>query len=229
MNDSQWNNQSQAYPQESVQSFIQRVYQWMAAGLALTGWVALWASGNMAVMKALSGGALFILMLAELGLVFWLSAFVTRISPMAAVVGFCVYSALNGLTLSFIFLIYTGASIASTFFITAGTFAAVSVFGWVTKSDLSSMGGFFMMGLIGIILGSVVNFFFQSPVLYWILTYAGLAVFIGLTAYDTQRLKEIHQSGTAATDQLAILGALRLYLDFINMFLLLLRLFGRKR
>ena len=217
------------FPQEAVQTFIQRVYQWMAAGLALTGFVAAWAATQPGVLRALVGGGFLLLMLVELGLVIWLSASITKISPAAATTGFLVYSALNGLTLSFIFVVYTGASIASTFFITAGTFAGVSIFGWVTKSDLSSLGGYLMMGLIGVILASVVNFFFHSPVLYWILTYAGLAVFIGLTAYDTQRLKEIHQTGAGATDQIAILGALRLYLDFINMFLLLLRLFGRKR
>lgn len=211
------------------QGFIQRVYQWMAAGLAFTGFVALWASGNMEVMRALQGGLFFVLMLVELGVVVWLSSQVLKLSPTAATVGFLVYSGLNGLTLSYIFLVYTQASIASTFFITAGSFAAVSLFGWTTKSDLSSMRGFLMMGLIGFLIATVVNIFFQSSAFYWILTYIGLVLFIGLTAYDTQMLKQIHQRAEGAPDQLAILGALKLYLDFINLFLLLLRLFGRRR
>ena len=169
-------------------------------------------------------------MLVELGLVIWLSSQILKISAATAITGFLVYSGLNGLTLSFIFIVYTQASIATTFFVTAGTFAAVSTYGWVTKSDLTSVGSFLFMGLIGVIIGSLVNLFFQSPVLYWLVTYAGLAVFIGLTAYDTQRLKLMHQEGGAsATEQLAVLGALRLYLDFINMFLFLLRIFGRRR
>ena len=213
----------------ALQGFMQRVYQWMAAGLALTGFVALMAASNMGLMRALAGGGFLVLMLAELGLVFWLSASISKISPTAAVAGFLVYSALNGLTLSFIFLVYTGASIATTFFITAATFGAVSLFAWTTKADLSSMRGILMMALIGFLIASVVNLFLQSPAFYWILTYAGLAIFIGLTAYDTQTLKQWHQSGVVAGEQMAILGALKLYLDFINLFLLLLRLFGRRR
>ncbi len=214
--------------ERAEQTFIQRVYQWMAAGLALSGAVALWAAQNPALLRALAGGGFLILMLVELGLVFWLSSQILKLSPATAITGFLVYSGLNGLTLSFIFLVYTQASITSTFFITAGTFAAVSAYGWMTKSDLSSVGSFLFMGLIGVLIAGVVNLFFRSPILYWFVTYAGLAVFIGLTAYDTQRLKAMHQEGSA-TEQLAVLGALRLYLDFINMFLFLLRIFGRRR
>ncbi len=216
--------------ERTEQTFIQRVYQWMAAGLALSGLVAIWTAQNPAMIRALAGGGFLILMLVELGLVFWLSSQILKISAATAITGFLVYSGLNGLTLSFIFLVYTQASVASTFFVTAGTFAAVSAYGWMTKSDLTSIGSFLFMGLIGVLIGSVVNIFFRSPVLYWFVTYAGLAVFIGLTAYDTQRLKLMHQEGGAgATQQLAVLGALRLYLDFINMFLFLLRIFGRRR
>ncbi len=221
-------NDAFAY-EKSEQTFIQRVYQWMAVGLALTGAIALWASQNLSIVRALAGGGFLIIMLVEIGLVFWLSSQVLRLSTSTAIVGFLIYAALNGLTLSFIFLAYTGASIASTFFMTAGTFAAVSVFGWVTKSDLSSMGGFLFMSLIGVLIASLVNFFLKSPALYWFISYAGLAVFVGLTAYDTQRLKMIHQNGGGYIEQLAILGALQLYLDFINMFLMLLRIFGRRR
>ena len=212
-----------------VQTFIQRVYQWMAVGLALTGLTAYGAASNMALLRALQGGGFLLLMIAELGLVIWLSASIMKISAQAATLGFLAYSFLNGLTLSFIFVAYTGASIANTFFITAASFAGVSLFGWATKTDLSSLRGYLSMGLIGVIVASLVNMFFHNPVFEWIISYVGLAVFIGLTASDTQRLKAIHQSGAGALEQVAILGALQLYLDFINMFLLLLRLFGRRR
>lgn len=215
--------------EKSEQTFIQRVYQWMAAGLAFTGAVSIWVASSPALLQALSGGMFFVLMLVELGLVFWLSARALQMSPTAAIGAFLVYSGLNGLTLSFIFLVYTSASIASVFFITAGTFAAVSLYGWVTKQDLTSMGGLLFMGLIGLIIASVVNIFLRSPALYWVISYVGVALFIGLTAYDTQQLKRIHQSGAGSTDQMAILGALKLYLDFINLFLMLLRIFGRRR
>ncbi len=219
---------AQSFAPSTAAAFIQRVYQWMSIGLAVTGMVALWAAGNLSLMKALAGGAFWILAIVEVGLVFWLSASIQKISVQTATVGYLVYSALNGLSLSFIFLVYTGASIGMVFFMTAGTFAAVSFFGWVTKADMSSMRGFFLMGLIGILIASGVNWFLNSPALYWIISYAGLALFIGLTAYDTQKLKWLHQSGLG-TGQLAILGALMLYLDFINMFIFLLRIFGRRR
>lgn len=213
----------------TLQTFMQRVYQWMAVGLTVTGLIALWTSTQMGIMRALAGGGFLALMFAELGLVFWLSSQITKISAKAAITGFLVYSALNGITISFIFLAYTGASIATTFFIAAATFAGVSLFAWTTKSDLSSFRGILMMSLIGVIVASVVNIFLQSPVLYWIISYAGVAVFIGMTAYDTQALKQMHQSGVVASEQMAIVGALKLYLDFINLFLFLLRIFGRRR
>lgn len=214
----------------TLQSFMHRVYQWMAMGLVLTGAVAYWTSLSMPMVRFLAGGGIFLAMIVEIGLVIWLSASIMKISPRTAAIGFLVYSAVNGLTLSFIFLAYTGASIATTFFLTAGTFAGISLFAWVTKSDLTSMGSFLMMGLIGILIASVVNIFLKSPALYWIISYAGLAVFIGLTAYDTQRLKAIHQQGGGeAAENLAVIGALKLYLDFINLFIFLLRLFGRRR
>lgn len=217
------------YARAAEQTFIQRVYQWMASGLAVTGVVAYWTASNPGLLRALSGGAFLVLALAEIGLVFWLSASIMKISAKAAITAFMVYSTLNGLTLAFVFAVYTGASVASTFLITAASFAGISFFGWVTKTDLTSIRGYLVMGLIGVLIASLVNLFLNSPVFYWMLTYAGLAVFIGLTAYDTQQLKAIHRSGTGSTDQMAILGALKLYLDFINMFLLLLRLFGRRR
>lgn len=222
-------NQSMPFPRSTEQTFIQRVYQWMAAGLSLTGFVAYWAAGTESVMKLMLGPGFIVAMLVELGIVIWLSASIRKISAQAAITGFLIYSAINGLTMSYVFLIYTGASIAYTFFITAASFAAVSFFGWVTKTDLTSLGGFFLMGIIGLIIGSVVNMFLQAPVLYWFLTYAGVALFIGLTAYDVQKLKRMHQSGAEIGDQLAIFGALQLYLDFVNMFIYLLRIFGKRR
>ena len=211
-------------------TFLQQVYQWMAAGLAITGFTAYAAAGNLTLLRALAGGGFLVLMLAEIGLVMWLSHAIVnqKISSRGAVVGFLVYSLLNGLTLSFIFLAYTGLSIATTFFITAGSFAGVSLFAWMTKTDLSSLRGYLVMALWGFFLASLVNIFLHSAPFYWILTYAGLALFIGLTAYDTQQLKTMHQQNQGS-DSMAVLGALRLYLDFINMFLLLLRLFGRRR
>ncbi|MCB9799166.1 MAG: Bax inhibitor-1/YccA family protein [Candidatus Omnitrophica bacterium] len=214
--------------EKAQQSFLQRVYQWMAIGLAFTGAIAMWVAGSPELLRVLHGGVFFILMLVELGIVFWLSSQIMNLSPSAAITGFMVYAGLNGLTLSYIFLLYTQASIASTFFITAGTFAAVSVYGYTTKTNLSSMSGFFMMGLIGIIIASLVNMFLRSPAVYWLISYFGVALFIGLTAYDTQQLKAMQERG-AASDQLAIMGALKLYLDFINMFIMLLRIFGRRR
>ncbi|MBN2857328.1 MAG: Bax inhibitor-1/YccA family protein, partial [Candidatus Delongbacteria bacterium] len=141
------------------------------------------------------------------------------------------YAALNGLTLSFIFLVYTQAAITSAFFTAAAMFGAMSFFGYVTKMDLTSWGGFFFMGLIGIIIGSVVNMFWANDVLYWLITYIGVFVFVGLTAYDTQKIKHMLSMGHSEQDmkKYSILGALTLYLDFINLFLLLLRIFGRRR
>ena len=145
---------------------------------------------------------------------------------------FYVYAILNGLTLSVVFLIYTKGSIATTFFVTAGTFAGMSAYGYITKRDLTSVGNFMMMGLFGLIIASVVNMFMRSEMIYWVTTYAGILIFVGLTAYDTQKIKELNVIGNAGTDEdhkEAIHGALILYLDFINLFLYLLRLLGRRR
>lgn len=223
-------NRPFSYSQESVFStFIQRVYQWMAMGLAVTGFLAFTTAHNPSLFRfVMSGGGLLFFMV-EIGIVIWLSRSIQKISAQAAILGFLIYSALNGFTLAWIFIRYTQASIASTFFITAMTFAGVSLYGWVTKQDLSSVGSFCGMALWGVIIASVVNWFFQSPVFYWILSYVGVAIFIGLTAFDTQKLKYIHQNMPNAPEQIAIIGALMLYLDFVNMFLFLLQLFGRRR
>ncbi|HPW77627.1 MAG TPA: Bax inhibitor-1/YccA family protein [Candidatus Omnitrophota bacterium] len=208
--------------------FMQRVYLWMTLGLGLTGLAAFATLLSPGFLQFLLKGGMWLFFIAELILVFWISANIQRLSMQAASILFLAFSALNGVSLSGIFLAYTASSIAMTFFIAAGTFAGVSIYGWVTKQDLTSVGSFCGMALWGLIIASIVNIFFQTPTFYWILSYAGVAVFIGLTAYDTQKLKMIHQNARAVPGQIAIFGALTLYLDFINMFLYLLRIFGRR-
>ena len=223
-------NQPFSYSQEATfPNFMQRVYQWMAMGLALTGLAAFVTIGNVALLRFLVHGGMWVLFIAEFILVIWLTRSLRTISAQAAIVGFLAYSLLNGMTLSGIFLVYTSASIASTFFITAMTFAGVSIYGWTTRQDLTSVGSFCFMALIGVIIASIVNMFLHSTIFGWIVSYCGVAVFIGLTVYDTGRLKAIHQNMPHAPEQLAIVGALMLYLDFINMFLFLLQIFGRRR
>ncbi|MBI3999022.1 MAG: Bax inhibitor-1/YccA family protein [Candidatus Omnitrophica bacterium] len=218
----------------SERSFLSQVYFWMAMGLALTGVVAGWMAINPSLVVGLmrNTGFFVILALLQIGLVFWLSSQVMNLSLTTATVGFSIYATLNGVLFSSIFLVYTSASIASTFLITAGMFGAISLYGFATKRDLTSIGSYAFMGLIGVIIASVLNWFFKSPAFYWIITYIGIAVFVGLTAYDTQKLKLIHQQGFSSGElmkKVALLGALTLYLDFINLFLLLLRVMGRRR
>ena len=217
----------------TVAQFFNAVYAWMATGLALTAVVAWWVSTQPAVMAQIFRGPMLIaLIIAELALVFVISMATQKINATAATVLFLLYSALNGLTLSVIFLIYTQASLAGTFAVTAGTFAAVSVYGYVTKRDLSTLGSILFMGLIGLILASIVNIFWANSTLYWIITYAGVLIFVGLTAYDTQKLKYIAYQTTdnpALAARLSVNGALMLYLDFINLFLFLLRILGSRR
>ncbi|MBM4359118.1 MAG: Bax inhibitor-1/YccA family protein, partial [Deltaproteobacteria bacterium] len=172
------------------------------------------------------------LLFAELVMVWTFSSLVRRVGALAAGALFLSYAVVNGLTLSVIFLVYTRTSIATTFFVTGGTFAAMSAYGYLTKRDLSGLGHFAMMGLIGLVLGSLVNLFLKSPMLYWLTTFAGVIVFTGLVAYDTQKIKELNVIGNAGTDEdhkEAIHGALILYLDFVNLFLYLLRILGRRR
>ncbi|MFW5640482.1 MAG: Bax inhibitor-1/YccA family protein [Thermodesulfobacteriota bacterium] len=228
--------QPQVQQQTRVNSFIQSVYNWMGIGLALTGVIAFFVANNPTLLRLIAGNPIlfFGLIIGELVLVFSLSARVQKIQASTATTMFIVYSILNGLTLSVIFVAYTAASIASTFFICAGTFVACSVYGMTTKRDLTSWGGFLMMGLIGIIIASVVNIFIRSSAMTMIVSYIGVLVFVGLTAYDTQKLK--HMALTQPEDveagvvrKGAIMGALSLYLDFINLFLMLLRIFGGGR
>jgi uncharacterized protein len=219
-----------------VNDYVRSVYNWMCIGLALTGFVAYGVSKSPAILNLVFGNKLifFGLIIAELGLVFAISARVGRMSPGTATSLFALYAGLNGVTLSFIFLAYARASIVSTFFICSGTFLACSIYGWTTKKDLTSIGGFLFMGLIGIIIASVVNMFIGSSAVSMIISYIGVFVFIGLTAYDTQKIKNMAMTQPAGVDagvvrKGAILGALSLYLDFINLFLFMLRIFGGGR
>lgn len=208
----------------------------MTGGLALTAVVAWGVAGNPGLIQALVSNIwLFIaIIIAELGLVLFLSARIMKLSPAAAVGGFVAYSILNGLTLSLIFLAYTATSISTVLFITAGTFAGMSLYALGTKRDLSRMGSYLVYGLWGIIIASVANLLLRSSALYWLLSYAGVALFLGLTAYDTQIIKRWSQEmGDSVSEadyiRISILGALKLYLDFINLFLFFLRIFGRRK
>ncbi len=227
---------TQAQAQVQVNQFIRSVYNWMAAGLALTGLVAIYVASSESLIRLIFSNQIlfFGLIIGELALVFYLSARIQKIQASTATAMFLLYSALNGLTLSFVFLIYTSSSVASVFFICAATFGACSVYGMITKRDLTSMGGFMTMGLIGIVIASVVNMFIQSSGMSMIISYIGVIVFVGLTAYDTQKLKMMALSQPAGLDagvvrKGTILGALTLYLDFINLFLMLLRILGDRR
>ena len=211
---------------------ISQVYAWMTAGLLVTGAIAMFVAGSDTLLALILNPPLFFgLILAELGLVWFLSARIGRMAVGTATTLFLLYSALNGLTLSVIFIAYTQASIATTFFITAGTFGAMSLYGYTTKRDLTTVGNLCFMALIGFLLASIVNIFLQSEGFYWLLTYLGILIFVGLTAWDTQKIKHMSQTAGNETEgqRVAIYGALILYLDFINLFLLLLRILGRRR
>ena len=215
-----------------VQTYMSHVYGWMTVGLLLTALVAWFASSNMALIQLLSKG-MWVLLIAELALVFVISGMINRLSGAAATTLFMLYSVLNGCTFSIYFKIYTSSSIASVFFITAGMFGALAFYGYTTKRDLSGFGRFLFMGLIGLVIASLVNMFTHSDPLMWAITYIGVFVFAGLTAYDTQKLKELGD-GLPQDDQnifrrYVILGALQLYLDFINLFIMLLRIFADRR
>lgn len=235
------NAQFSAYSQQAAlvktNAFIRSVYNWMGIGLGLTAVVA-WAVANAmmtnpAVFQTMRS-LFWVLVIAELGFVFFLSARVQKIQASTATMLFVVYAILNGATLSFIFLAYTMTSIATTFFICASIFIACSIYGMVTKKDLTSLGSFMFMGLFGIIIASVVNIFLQNSAMQMIISYIGVVVFIGLTAYDTQKLKTMaitlpDDATGAMVRKGAIIGALSLYLDFINLFIMLLHIFGGSR
>ncbi len=225
--------QKRSQTQVMVDSFVQSVYNWMAVGLGLTALVAFGVASSDSLFN-LMYSVRFLLIIGELALVFILSARIQQMSASTATGLFLFYSALNGATLSVIFIAYTMSSIASTFGVCALTFAGCSVYGWVTKRDLTSLGSFFIMGLIGIIIASLINMFIKSSAMTMIISYIGVLVFVGLTAYDTQKLKDMALSQPDGLDAAvvrkgAIMGALTLYLDFINMFLFLLNILGGRR
>ena len=216
---------------ERVSAFLWKVYAWMAIGLGITATVAFVVASSPELSRTLVANRLvfFGLIIAELGLVFYLSARATRMSPGAAAGVFALYSGLNGVTLSVILMAYTGESVATTFIVTAGMFGALALFGSTTKRSLAGAGQFFMMGLVGLILASIVGIFWHNDALQFLISVVGVIVFTGLTAYDAQRLKEMALAlpeGEAGS--YAIVGALSLYLDFINLFLMLLRFTGRR-
>ena len=215
-----------------LRQYMLRVYNYMTGGLALTGVAAYVTASTPALFDAIFGTPLaWVVIFAPLGFVFFLSARVHKMSLSAAQLAFWLFAAVMGLSLASVFVIYAGESIARVFFITASVFAAMSLYGYTTKKDLTGWGSFLFMGLIGIIIAMVVNLFLASSALQFAISVIGVLVFTGLTAYDTQRIKETYDvsaSGEVA-GKTAIMGALRLYLDFINLFLMMLRLFGNQR
>ena len=230
---------------QGLRTYMLKVYNYMTTGLLLTGLVAYFFGKASIVTNELGqiigitpiGAMLFgsplkwIVMLAPLGFVFYLSAKINKMSVSSAQITFWIFSAIMGLSLASIFIVYTQASIARVFFISSGTFAAMSLYGYTTKKDLTKLGGFLFMGLIGIIIASLVNLFFQSSALHFAISVIGVLVFVGLTAYDTQSIKNMYYAGDSESvgGKKALMGALRLYLDFINLFIMLLRLFGQRR
>ncbi|MDB4971425.1 MAG: ybhL [Myxococcales bacterium] len=215
--------------------FMRKVFAIMGAGLVATAVTSLVVVSSDSALRFIFGGGgtvFYGLLIAELVMVWTFVPLARRMSAISAGALFFAYAILNGVTLSVIFFRYTQGSIASTFFVTAGTFGAMSAYGYITKRDLTSVGNFMIMALFGLIMASVVNMFLHSPALYWGVTFVGVLVFVGLTAYDTQKIKEMNVIGNAGTDEdhkEAIHGALVLYLDFINLFLFMLRLLGRRR
>ncbi len=217
-----------------LRHYMNLVFGWMSLGLAVTGGCgAYMASDPRMIMNLTQNHVLFYgLLIAQVSIVLLLSFMVKSMSASTAKFAFLFYAALTGVTMSTIFLVFTSGSIASTFFVTAAVFGAMSFYGYVTKADLTAMGSLLMMGLFGLILASVVNVWLRSPAVQWATTYIGILIFTGLTAYDTQKIKEMYQSGADGTEletKAAILGALALYLDFINLFFELLQIFGSRR
>lgn len=231
------NNQvisSQADRQSVVATLFKSLYMQMAAALTITGLTAYFIASSPDMLATIfsNRSSVWILLFAQLGVVMWLSSRALRMSMAAATLLFILYSVLTGVTFSVIFLAYTGETIATTFFITAGTFLAMSIVGYVTRMDLTRIGSILFMLLIGVIIATVVNIFMHSETIYWVTTYAGVVIFVGLIAFDTQKLKHIFMSMDSVDEtsqKVALLGALTLYLDFINLFLFLLRILGGNR
>lgn len=216
-------------------TFLTKVFNWMAVGLALTAGLAFAVANSPAALQLIFGNKLvfYALIFGELGMVLYLSARIEKMTATTATALFLIYSALNGVTMAAVLLMYTAASVATTFAVAGGMFAAMAIYGTVTKRDLTGMGSFMFMGLIGIILASLVNMFMHSPAIEWTISIIGVIVFTGLTAYDIQKISRfggsVMNEGDAAIRKGAIMGALSLYLDFINLFLSLLRLLGDRR
>ena len=237
--------QSTVVMDEGLRAYMLKVYNYMATGILLTGIIAL-LTFKMSVVTNDSGaivgltqignalylsGLKWVVMLAPLGVVFYMSFGIKKMSASKAQTTFWVFAALMGLSLSSILLIYTGLSVTRVFFICSATFGAMSIYGYTTKRDLTKLGSFLMMGLIGIIIASVVNIFLKSSMMYFVISILGVLIFVGLTAYDTQKIKNMYSSSDTGElmGKKAVMGALTLYLDFINLFIMLLRLFGQRR
>ena len=217
-----------------VGALMKNVYMWMTLALGVTGVVALYVSQSTELMYSIFSNSILFwgLIIAEFALVMIISARIHKMSFSTSLLLFLLYSLVNGLTLSVIFAVYTKESVATTFFVTAGTFGVMSLIGYFSKKDLSKLGGILFMLLIGLIIATVVNIFWANSTMYWIITYAGVLIFVGLTIYDTNKIKamlEYHQGDEVITQKIALLGALTLYLDFINLFLYLLRLLGDRK
>ena len=238
-------NQANVVMDEGLRAYMLKVYNYMATGVLLTGIIAL-MSFKMSVITDSSGaisgftafgnalffsGLKWVVMLAPLGIVFYMSFGINKMSSSKAQTVFWIFAALMGLSLSWILLVYTGVSVARVFFITSATFGAMSIYGYTTKRDLTKLGSFLMMGLIGIIIASLVNIFLKSSMMYFVISILGVLIFVGLTAYDTQKIKNMYAASDSGEmiGKKAVMGALRLYLDFINLFIMLLRLFGQRR
>ena len=236
---------SQAIIDQGLRAYMLKVYNYMASGITLTGVVALLLF-KMAVVSGPNGeilgltqlgntlynsGFAWVVMLAPLGVVFYMSFGIAKMSASKAQTVFWIFAALMGLSLSWILLVYTGVSVARVFFITSATFGAMSIYGYTTKRDLTKLGSFLFMGLIGIIIASLVNIFLKSSMMYFVISILGVLIFVGLTAYDTQKIKNMYSASDSGEiiGKKAVMGALTLYLDFINLFIMLLRLFGARR
>lgn len=218
----------------TMTALMRKVYTWMSLALVITGITSYGVATSPAILQMIFGNQIMFygLIIAEVGLVFAISGMLNRLSLLTATLLFILYSVINGATLSAIFLAYTMESIGSVFFITAGTFGAMSLYGLATNKDLTSMGKLLMMALIGLVLATVVNIFLASSAMQLIISYVGVLVFVGLTAYDTQKIKMMlaqHDAASEGAQKLALIGALSLYLDFVNLFIYLLRIFGNRR
>lgn len=230
------NNLVRNYAAKAAQTALFRsVYLWMTLALVITGFVAMYVAKSYALISMIAQNSIMFwgILIAELGLVMYMSARINRISFTTATLLFIAYSVLNGVTMSILFMVYTLSSIATTFFVTAGTFGAMALFGYVTKKDLTRIGSLCIMGVIGLIIASVVNLFLQNSMMDMIISYVGVLLFVGLTAYDSQKIKQLLGGDDIEVNEtaqkIALMGALTLYLDFINLFIYLLRILGDRK